>query len=135
MNSQTKQNVFVDRNRQRIGTLENHTNRFSEFLQGNIWIVNVFTKYADQPCGGDITIAFVHPIKATEQSSLAAARGANEPSNQPIHNLDADIYQRLEIAIPQVQFVGFDAVVVFLISQRFHSRSRRSFCLPGSPRK
>ena len=48
----------------------------------------------------------VHPVQGFQQGGLATARGANEGRNLLLRDPEADLLQRLEVPVKQVQFLN-----------------------------
>ena len=61
---QAEDHVFANRDGQRIGPLEDHAHSFAQFNQRDVGVVNVFVEDFDFPFGGDVVVAFVHPVEA-----------------------------------------------------------------------
>ena len=63
------------------------------------------------PCGGDVSVALVDAVEAAQQRGLAAAGGADQRGDDPRLDVQRDVVQGLELAIPEVQSPGLDAVL------------------------
>ena len=111
MDAQAEDDVFVDGNGQRVGALEDHANRFAQLDERDVWGVNVLPEDLDHAAGGDVTVALVDAVEATEQRRLATPRGPDQSCDLAMTNADADTLQRLKAAIPKTKAVGFDTVM------------------------
>ena len=110
MDAQAEDHVFIDRNGQRIGALEHHADRFAQFDQRNVRVVDVLAQDLDFAGGGDVAVALVDAVEAAQQGGLAAAGRPDERGDEAVLDVDGDVDQRLELAVPQVQVAGRDAV-------------------------
>ena len=61
--------------------------------------------------GGDVAVALVDAIEAAQQRRLAAAARADERGDDAVLDVDGDVDERLELAVPEAQISGGDAVL------------------------
>ena len=105
-----EQHVLVDRDRQRIGPLEDHAHRFAQRAQRDVGVVDVLAEDGDFAGGGDVAVALVDAVEAAQQRGLAAARGADQRRDDARLDVDRDVLEGLEIAVPEVEPPGLDGV-------------------------
>ncbi len=104
--------VVVDGNRQRIRPLEHHADRLAQLGEVHVRIVDVLAENANLARGPHAAVALVEPVRAAQERRLAAARGTDQRGDDAVPDVDGDVLQRLEVAVPEVQVPGLDAEVV-----------------------
>ena len=106
---QPEDDVLVDRDRQRVGPLEDHADRLAQLGQADVVVVDVLALDDDLAVGGDVPVALVDPVEAAQQGRLAAARGADQRGDDARLDVHAHLEQRLEVAVEEVDVPGADA--------------------------
>jgi len=106
MNPHAKRNVLVNRNWERVGSLEHHAYRLAQLRQRYVRIVDVFAEYSNLAGGRYATIAFIDAIETTEQCGLAATRGPNQRSDVTLLDGCGYLLERLKLPVPKVEVFG-----------------------------
>lgn len=111
VDADSEEHVFVDRNRQRIGPLENHAHGLAELAERNARVVDVLAEHGNLAGRGHVPVTLVDPVEAPQERRLAAPRRADESRDQSRLDLHAHVFEGLKVAVPKVQAVGGDAEV------------------------
>ena len=100
MDADAEEDVLVDRDRQRVGPLEDHAHRFPQLGERDVRIVDVLAQDRDLAGGRHVAVPLIDAVERAEQRRLTAARGPDQRRNQPRLDVDRHIAQRLEVPIP-----------------------------------
>src|SRR5919106_3811230 len=109
MNAQTEDDVLVDRDGQRIGTLKDHPDRFAQLAETHIRVIDMPAENRDFAARGDAAVAFVEAIEAPQERRFAAARRTNQGGDQSLADVDGHLLKCLEVSVPQAQTARLDA--------------------------
>ena len=88
MDSEAKEDVFVNGDGEWVGALENHADGFAKFGEGDFWGVNVLIEDADFAGGGDVSVSFVDAVEAAKEGGFSAAGRADEGGDFVAVDLD-----------------------------------------------
>ena len=108
MNPVPKQYVFPDRNRQRVGPLEHHADLFAYLDQFHVRVVDVLAHDIDAAGDAYVTQTFVDAVDAAQKGALAATGRADHRGDDALLDVQIDIEQGLERAVPEIQFLRSD---------------------------
>ena len=98
MDAQAEDHIFIDRDRQRVGPLENHAHGLAQLDERDVGVVDVLAQDLDLARGFDVAVALVDAVEAAQQGGLAAARRADQRGDQTLPDVEDDVVQRLELA-------------------------------------
>ncbi len=70
--------------------------------------VDVVAEDQDAARRSHIPEAFVDSVDAAQEGRLATARGSDQRGDDALLDLEIDVVQRLEGAVPEVQLLGLD---------------------------
>ena len=110
MDAEAKDDVFVDRDRQRVGPLKDHAHRLPEFEQRDGGLVHLLAQDADFAAGAHAGNAFVDAVVAPQQGGFAAAGRADQRGDAPVRDIEVDVQKCLKVAVPEVEASSFDRV-------------------------
>src|SRR5689334_8249323 len=100
MDTQPKDDVFINRDGQGIRPLENHADGLPQLNQRHIRVIDVLAQDVDFALRGDVFVTFIDPVKAAQKSGLAAPAGTDQGGYQPLADVDTHVDERLKVAIP-----------------------------------
>ena len=93
--------VVIDAHGEGVGLLEHHAHLLAQIVDLRLEDVRAVVEHLPgDPYAGD---QVVHPVQGFEERGLAAAGGADEGGDGFFGDVDADIFQRLGLTVPQVQ--------------------------------
>jgi hypothetical protein len=118
VNSVPEQHVLTNGNRQGVGALKHHSNLFANLDQLNGRVIDVFTHDIDAAGDADITETFIDPVNAAQKGALTATGRADHRGDDALLDVQVDIEQRLERAVPEIQFLRSDGQAGTLICLR-----------------
>ena len=110
MNSETKEHIVPNGEREWIGTLEDHSDLLPYLNQFDVGAEDVVAENADLSRGADISESLHDAVDAPKKRGFSAAGGADHARDHALANLQIHVEKRLEIAVPEVQVLGFDGV-------------------------
>ena len=102
MNPQAEHNIFINRDRERIGALKHHANRFSQLDQRDIRVIDVFAKQINDAFRADIAVPFVHTVKAAKEGGLSAAARPDQPCDDAASEVETYFFERLKVTVPKI---------------------------------
>ena len=100
--------VIVDAHGERVGLLEHHAHPAAQLGGLHLAGKDILPFQADIPLDADPGHKVVHPVQGLQEGGLAAAGGADEGRDLPLAHVQRNIFQRLEIPVPEVQVFGCD---------------------------
>ena len=103
VDAQAEDDVLVDRDGQRVRALEHHADRLAQLDQRHVRVVDVLAEDRDFAGGGDVAVALVDAVEAAQQRGLAAAGRADQRGDLAVADIEVDVLQRLEVAVPEVR--------------------------------
>ena len=118
---EAEEDVVAYRDRQRIGTLEDHADLLADLYQLDIVAEDVVAQHVDVPGRAHVSQPFDDAVAGTQQGGLPAPGGADHRGDHAALHPQVDVEERLEVAVPEVQ-----------ASRDSESPPTRRQC-PGSP--
>jgi hypothetical protein len=103
-----EQHVVADRQRQRVGPLEHHADLPPHLDARRFGRVDVVAQHADGARRRHVAEPLVDAVAAAQQRRLAAARRADQRRHDAGLDLQVDLEQRLELAVPEVEVLDLD---------------------------
>ena len=100
--------ILVDRDRERVRTLEDHADRFAQGCRARRLHRECFSEDGDLAGGGDVAVAFVDAVERAQQRGFSAAGGADQRGDDPRLDVDGDVDEGLERAVPEIEFADTD---------------------------
>ena len=106
--------VVVDRDRQRVRTLEDHADLLADLYDLDVGRVDVPVVHLDAALDPHVTEALVDAVDAAQQGRLAAARWSDESGDLAGFDVEGHVEKRLEGAVPQVERARADRALRLL---------------------
>ena len=95
--------VVVDAHGEGVCLLEHHAHPAAQVGELHVPGEDVLPVEADIPLDAHARHQVVHAVERFQEGGLAAAGGADEGRDLPLAHVQRDIFQRLEIPVPEVQ--------------------------------
>ena len=100
--------VIVDAHGEGVGLLEHHAHPAAQLGGLHLAGKDILPFQADIALDADPGHKVVHPVQGLQEGGLAAAGGADKGRDLPLAHVQRNIFQRLEIPVPEVQVSGCD---------------------------
>src|SRR6266436_3750044 len=111
VDAQAKDDIFIDGNGHGVGPLEDHANRLPQLDERDVRIVDVLAEDFYFTGRLNIRVALIDAVEAAQERRFAAARGANQGSDEAVFDFHAYVDQRLELGVPEANVLGGDAIL------------------------
>ena len=103
-----EEDVVADRQGQRVRALEDHADLLAHLDELDVRVVDVVAEDLDAARRADVAQAFVDPVDAAQEGRLAAAGRADQRGDDALLDVEVDVEQRLEGAVPEVELARLD---------------------------
>lgn len=109
MRARTVCDIIINRHRERIWLLKDHSHTLSEQVDIHVSI-NVLVVQQHLSRDAAALYQIVHPVQRLEQRRFSAAGWADKRGNLSFRQNDVDIFQRLKRAVIKIEIFNYEFV-------------------------